>query len=50
MKKGRKLSEEIIDTIKKMRSEGYKISYICKALSVNKNTVVKYTKRGENGE
>lgn len=40
----RRLDEEIIEKIKKLRNDGYKIKDICKMLKVNKNTVVKYGK------
>lgn len=41
----KKLDEETIKEIIRLRKEGYKIRHICKQLSVNKNTVVKYSKR-----
>lgn len=44
MKRGKKLSADMIELIKELRKKGYKISYICKELSVNKNTVLKYSK------
>lgn len=40
----RRLDEEIIEKIKQLRGDGYKIKDICKMLKVNKNTVVKYGK------
>lgn len=40
----RRLDEEIIEKIKQLREDGYKIKDVCKTLNVNKNTVVKYSK------
>lgn len=44
---GKKLPKRIIDKIRSLRKEGYKISYICEKLNINKNTVVKYSKTDE---
>ncbi len=43
----KRLDEELIEKIKQLKSEGYKIKDICDMLKVNKNTVVKYTKKGK---
>ena len=40
----KRLDEDMIEKIKQLRSEGYKIKDVCKMLDVNKNTVVKYSK------
>lgn len=40
-----KLKPEVIEQIQLMRKEGYKIKDICEKLSVNKNTVIKYSKK-----
>lgn len=45
MNKGRRLTDEVINRIKELRWQGYRIRYICKELGVSKNTVLKYGKR-----
>lgn len=44
MKQGKRLTKEQISDIIRLRKEGYRIKYISEKLSVNKNTVVKYSK------
>lgn len=46
----RQLNEDIIKEIIRLRKEGYKIKYIVNKLKVNKNTVVKYTKKALENE
>jgi transposase-like protein len=41
----KKLDEETIKEIIRLRKEGYKIRHIVARLKINKNTVVKYSKR-----
>lgn len=41
----KKIDEETIEEIIRLRKEGYKIKHIVARLKVNKNTVVKYAKK-----
>ena len=50
MKRGKKISDETIKEIIRLRREGYKIKHIVARLNVNKNTVVKYSKKAWENE
>lgn len=46
----KKIDDEKIEEIIRLRKEGYKIKYIVNKLKVNKNTVVKYAKKAYENE